>query len=217
MKISGAIFDIDGTVTNSLWVWTTVTPIYLWLNGRKPEKGLYQTLKTMNAAQIGDYLKENYFANSKRTGSRIILHLGLMAVPFYIFVVPLKPGARELLEELDRQGVKMVILTANDRILVRSALIRLRCNKYFDIILGGSDYDNAKDNPKSFENACKVLGTPKEETVVFEDSLYAVRTAKSAGFPVIAMKDDNEPDPETLKQLADIYTDDFKKILDQLH
>ena len=90
--------------------------------------------------------------------------------------------------------------------------------KYFDTILCGADPENAKDDPKSFERACRILGTPKEETFVFDDSLYAIRTAASAGFPCIAMRGEKHS-PEAvaeLEELTEFCVSDFRDLLDEL-
>lgn len=216
MKISGAIFDIDGTVTDSLWVWDGVAQKYLKKHGKTAEPNLEKTLLHKNTSQIGAYLKEHYFQDSPKTGDELVWELGKMGAMDYLLRVKLKPGVKPLLKQLHKNGVKMMVLTANDTRLVKAALIRNGVYRYFDVILCGSDPENAKDNPKAFENARKILGTPKEETFVFEDSLYAISTAKEAGFPVAAMYDSHEAQPEELKRISDFYVNDFNELLPNL-
>ncbi len=218
MKLSGAIFDLDDTLTDSEWVWDGIPERFLRRHGKTPEPGLGPKLALLNTAQIGDYFKEHYFQDSRRTAKSIVWEFGAMGAPYYFFKVPLKPGAKELLKYLHDQGVKMTVLSANETTLIKAAMIRTGILKYFDAILCGADPENAKDDPKSFEHACEVLGTPKEETVVFEDSLYAIRTASSAGFPCIAMKGEKHS-PETvaeLKDLTEYCVSDFRDLLEEL-
>ena len=218
MKISGAIIDLDDTLTRSEWVWEGIPEKFLKRHGKTPAPGLDDELILLNTAQIGQYFKEHYFQNSPRTAKSIVTEFGLMGAPYYFFRVPLMPGAKDLVKQLHKQGVKLAILSANETTLIKAALFRTGILKYFDVILCGSDPENAKDNPKSFEHAREVLGTPKEETVVFEDSLYAIRTATSAGFPCIAMTGEKHT-PEVrseLEELTEFCVTDYRDILKEL-
>lgn len=215
MDIKGAIFDIDGTITDSLWVWDGVPEKFLKKHGKAPDTNMSE-LNKLNTAQIGEYFKEHYFQDSKMTPEDIVFRFGLMGFRDYAFHVGLVPGARELLKQLHQEGVKMAILTANDVRLVKAALRHNRVYRYFDLILEGSDPANAKDDPKAFENACRALGTPKEQTVVFEDSVYAIQNAKAAGFRVIGMDNGRDADRDRIADLADAYVKDYRDILDQL-
>ena len=218
MKISGAIFDVDDTLTRSEWVWKGIPEKFLKRHGKVAEPGLDETLALLNTAQIGEYFKEHYFQDSHRSAKSIIWEFGTMGAPYYFFKVPLKPGAKKLVKQLYKQGVKMTILSANETTLIKAALLRTGILRYFDSIFCGKDAENAKDNPRSFEKARDRLGTPKEETVVFDDSLYAIRTARSAGFQCVAVVDGTEP-PEVraeLEELALFCVSDFRDLLDKL-
>lgn len=218
MKISGAIIDLDDTLVRSEWVWEGIPERFLKRHGKTPEPDLDETIIKLNTAQIGEYFKEHYFKDSRRSARSIIWEFGAMGAPYYFFKVPLQPGAKELCKQLHDQGVKMMVLTANEKTLVKAAMRRTGILKYFDVILCGSDPENAKDNPKAFENACKVLGTPKEETFVFEDSLYATQTARSAGFPCVVMLGEKHTPEEVaaFKELGAFAVTDFKDILGDL-
>ena len=125
---------------------------------------------------------------------------------------------KKLIKQLHRQGVKLTILSANETTLIKAALLRTGILRYFDSIFCGKSAENAKDNPQSFEKARERLGTPKEETLVVDDSLYAIRTAASAGFPCVAVVDGEEA-PEVraeLEELALFCVSDFHELLDKL-
>lgn len=218
MKLSGAIFDVDDTLTVSEWVWKGIPEKFLERHGKSAEPGLDETLALLNTAQIGQYFKEHYFPDSRRSAKSIIWEFGTMGAPYYFFNVPLKPGAKKLVKQLHRQNVKLTILSANETTLIKAALFRTGVLKYFDSIFCGKDAENAKDNPMSFERARQRLGTPKDETIVFDDSVYALRTARAAGFKCVAVLNGDETPEELaeLKELAEFCVSDFTDLLDKL-
>ena len=124
---------------------------------------------------------------------------------YYRFEVPLKPGVAELLERLRQSGVKLCIATATDRHLVEAALDRCGVLSCFGEIFTCNEVGHGKDEPDIFEASLRFLGTRREETLVFDDALYAVRTAKEAGFPVAAVYDSHEKEQDKVRLLADIY------------
>lgn len=218
MKLSGAIFDVDDTLTVSEWVWKGIPEKFLKRHGKNAEPGLDETLALLNTAQIGQYFKEHYFQDSRRSAKSIVFEFGTMGAPYYFFRVPLKPGAKKLIKQLHKQGVKLTILSANETTLIKAALLRTGILRYFDSIFCGKDEENAKDNPRSFEKACERLGTPKDETIVFDDSVYALRTARAAGFKCIAVLNGDETPEELaeLEELSEFCISDFSDLLDKL-
>lgn len=131
---------------------------------------------------------------------------------YYRFEVSLKPGVAELLAQLQASGVKLCIATATDRYLVETALERCGVLSCFGAIFTCNEVGHGKDEPDIFEEALRFLGTEKAETVVFDDALYAVRTAKEAGFPVAVIYDSHEKNQEGLRALADFYIEDFSQV-----
>ena len=131
---------------------------------------------------------------------------------YYRFEVSMRPGVAELLAQLQASGVKLCIATATDRYLVEAALERCGVLSCFGAIFTCNEVGHGKDEPDIFEEALRFLGTEKAETVVFDDALYAVRTAKEAGFPVAVIYDSHEKSQEGLRALADFYIEDFSQV-----
>ena len=105
----------------------------------------------------------------------------------------------------------MCIATATDYSLAEAALKRLRIDKFFDFILTCSEAEVGKDNPDFFLTALKLLKTSKQETIVFEDALYAIKSAKAAGLHVAAVYDKSaDEEQEEIKSIADIYLISFE-------
>ena len=133
---------------------------------------------------------------------------------YYRFEVPLKPGVAELLERLRQDGVKLCIATATDRHLVEAALDRCGVLSCFGAIFTCNEVGHGKDEPDIFEEALRFLGTEKAETVVFDDALYAVRTAKEAGFPVAAVYDSHERSQAEVRARSDLYLEDLTQLVE---
>ena len=203
MRIRGAIFDVDGTLLDSMFIWDTIGETYLRSIGYQPKENLNETFKNMSLRQAARYYQTEYGVT--QSIDEIMDGVNAMLERYYRFEVPLKPGAAELLERLRQNGVKLCIATATDRHLVEAALDRCGVLSCFGEIFTCNEVGHGKDEPDIFEVALRFLGTRREETLVFDDALYAVRTAKEAGFPVAAVYDSHEKEQDKVRLLADIY------------
>ena len=203
MRIRGAIFDVDGTLLDSMFIWDTIGEAYLRSIGYQPKENLNETFKNMSLHQAARYYQTEY--GVARSIDEIMDGVNAMLERYYRFEVPLKPGVAELLEWLRQGGVRLCIATATDRHLVEAALDRCGVLSCFGEIFTCNEVGHGKDEPDIFEAALRFLGTRREETLVFDDALYAVRTAKEAGFPVAAVYDSHEKEQDKVRLLADIY------------
>ena len=210
MRIRGAIFDVDGTLLDSMFIWDTIGETYLRSIGYQPKENLNETFKNMSLHQAACYYQTEYGVTLSI--DQIMDGVNAMLERYYRFEVPLKPGVAELLERLRQSGVKLCIATATDRHLVEAALDRCGVLSCFGEIFTCNEVGHGKDEPDIFEEALRFLGTEKAETVVFDDALYAVRTAKEAGFPVAVIYDSHEKNQEGLRVLADFYIEDFSQV-----
>ena len=210
MRIRGAIFDVDGTLLDSMFIWDTIGETYLLSIGYQPKENLNETFKNMSLRQAARYYQTEYGVTLSI--DQIMDGVNAMLERYYRFEVPLKPGVAELLERLRQSGVKLCIATATDRHLVEAALDRCGVLSCFGEIFTCNEVGHGKDEPDIFEATLRFLGTRREETLVFDDALYAVRTAKEAGFPVAAVYDSHEKNQEGLRALADFYIEDFSQV-----
>jgi len=176
MAIKGAIFDVDGTLLDSMPAWDGLDEQFLLNHGKHSRGELRTRFSNMNYMQIAQYYIDTYELPMEPL--EVVIEIAQMAAEHYKTDIPLKPGVREYLDTLQANGVKMMILTANTSRLIQLALDRLDLNDYFVAIMEGNDTTQGKDNPETFEKALELLGTPKGETYVFEDSLYAVESAR---------------------------------------
>ena len=209
MKIKGAIFDVDGTLLDSMYVWNQAGEKYLKRHGITPRPGVNEEFKNQSLRQAADYLQTVWGLSG--TAEEIMSDINKMIEEDYFYRVNMKEGAAEFLEQLKMRGVSLCLATATDRHLVEAALRRNRIADYFPQIFTCTEVGHGKDEPDIFKRALRSLGTSIEETVIFEDALYAVKTAKNAGFTVAAMYDSSEKEQQAMRELADFYFKDFKK------
>jgi HAD superfamily hydrolase (TIGR01509 family) len=206
--MTGAIFDLDGTLLDSMAIWDNFGADYLKSKKIVSPDDLYQTLKPMSLLQAVDYFKESFQLND--TAEEMIQQFSDIIGVKYKQEVTLKPHVAEFLEVLKNRNVRMCVATATDRKQAEETLKNLGVAHYFSFILTCTEVGSGKDHPEIFEQALKRLGTDKKETVVFEDALHAIMTAKEAGFRVIGIHDFSaEEDAERIKKVADSYIHSF--------
>lgn len=209
MKLTGAIFDLDGTLLDSMSIWDTVGEAYLLAQGRQPEEGINLKFRSMSLRQAAVYYQTAYGVTD--SAEEIMAGVNRMVERFYRTEVRPKPGVPGFLEALRRRGVPMCVATATDRYLVEDALTHAGIRDYFSAVFTCTEVGHGKDEPHIYEAALAYLGTPKAETPVFEDVLHAVRTAKEAGFPVVAVWEGTEQRREAVRALADVFLEDFER------
>ena len=212
MRIRGAIFDVDGTLLDSMFIWDTIGETYLLSIGYQPKENLNETFKNMSLHQAARYYQTEYGVTLSI--DEIMDGVNAMLERYYRFEVPLKPGVAELLERLRQSGVKLCIATATDRHLVEAALDRCGVLSCFGEIFTCNEVGHGKDEPDIFEAALRFLGTRREETLVFDDALYAVRTAKEAGFLVAAVYDSHERSQAEVRARSDLYLEDLTQLVE---
>jgi len=205
--IKGAIFDLDGTLIDSMFIWDTISEDYLRSLGKEPKENLAETFKTFTLEQSAEYLRNNY--GIKKSVQEIVEGINNMVSEIYRTKVVLKSGVSDFLKRLQRAGVKMCIATVTDRHIVEEVLKRLNIRDYFSEIFTCAQVGYNKESPEIYRQAMKYLGTEKNETVVFEDVLHALKTARKDGFKVAAVYDSHESKQEEMKEISDYYITDF--------
>lgn len=207
--LKGAVFDLDGTILDSMFIWDTIGEDYLRCLGKEPKENLKETFKTFSLKQAAEYYRENYGVTM--SVSEIIDGVNKMVERYYTETVPLKSGVKVFLEKLKANDVKMCIATVTDRHLVEAALNRLGVRDYFSEIFTCASVGHSKEEPHIYREAQKHLGTDRNETAVFEDALYALKTAKSDGFITVGVYDIHEENQAELKTTADHYIEDYSE------
>jgi len=210
--IKGVIFDVDGVLLDSMEIWTDLGARYLRSLGREPEEGLAEILFSMSMEQGAEYLKEHYSLDL--TPDMITDGLRDMLRDFYFYEVGAKPGAAALMKRFREEGIRMTAATSSPEEHVRRALERNGLLGYLDRIFTVAELGVSKHSPDIFDAAAGSMGTARDETLVFEDSLYALRTAAKAGFHTAGVFDaKGEPDQKGMRETAEIYITDLRDMI----
>lgn len=211
MQITGAIFDFDGVLLDSMFIWDTLGETYLESQGIRPREDVNQALRPMSLLQAAEYFHSDY--GMKESVQEIIDGINSLVEHFYADLVKPKPGVIDFLDKLRENNVKMCITTATDRFMVDAALKRNKMEQYFEKIFTCTEVGHGKDEPDIYLQALDYLDISKKETIVFEDALYAIKTAKDADFKVVAVYDNSAryQQAEIIK-LADAYITTFEEM-----
>ena len=209
--IKGAIFDFDGTLVDSMFIWDTFGEDYLRSLDIEPRENLAEAFKTFTLEQAAEYYREHY--GVALSVNEIVDGVNEMVAKLYRTKVTLKDGVREFLEALKSQGVKMCVATVTDRPIVEDVLNRLGIRDFFTEIFTCAEVGYNKETPHIYRVALEALGTKKDETVVFEDALHALMTAKNDGFLVAAVYDKHEAKQIEMRSEADYYISDYERLV----
>lgn len=201
--ISGAVFDMDGTILESMGAWATVGEAYLRRRGITPCHGDADSLMYQGWEGIVTHYRTAYAIEDDAQTIKKDL-LAMVKAYYDQHAVP-KEGAIAFLEALRSKGVKTYLATATDRAVAQPTLSRLQMLSLFDGIVTCAEVGIGKQSPLVFDTARERLGTALDTTWVFEDAAYAAATAKRAGYHVCAVYDRYERDTEKLKAHADVY------------
>lgn len=204
-KIRGAIFDLDGTLFDSLWVWGEIDKRFLHSRGIEVPPDYARTVATMGFRRCAEYTIERF--GLSETPEKLMDEWMSMSRDIYAHEIGLKSGARELLEFLKGRGIKLAVATSSDENLYVPALKNNDIYEFFDFIADTSN-SRGKDFPDVYLAAAAALGLKPCECVVFEDLPAAIVSAKRGGFITVGVCDRHmEPSADQRKAMDFFITD----------
>jgi len=211
MRITGAVFDLDGTLLDSNSYWDRAPDEYLKTLGKRAAPDLARRIFTMTLPEAADCMTREY--GLTQTAEEIGEGVNAAMERFYRTEIPLKEGVREALDWLGEAGVPVAIASVTDRPLVECAMRRFGLLDRFSAIVTIADVGAGKNEPDVYLEAARRLGSMPGETLVVEDALHALETAKRAGFITVGVYDDTSLDKqEAIRNISDYYLNSLKEI-----
>lgn len=210
--IKAVIFDLDGSLVDSMWMWRAIDIEYLGRFGIPLPEDLQSRIEGMSFSETAVYFKEHFPIPDNI--DQIKEDWNCMAWDKYANEVPLKPGIPEFLERCREEGIKLGIATSNSRQLVENIAKVHNLRDYFSCIMTGCDVAHGKPSPDIYLAVAEGLDCPPSQCLVFEDIIPGIQAGKAAGMRVCAVEDAySVNDRERKKALADYYISDYYAIL----
>ena len=205
------IFDLDGTLVDSMWMWKAIDIEYLGKFGISLPPTLQKDIEGMSFSETAVYFKETFQIPDSL--DKIKADWNQMAYDKYTKEVPLKSGAKEFLEYCKENGIKIGIATSNSRELVDATLEALEIRDYFDCVMTACEVTKGKPAPDIYLAVAENIGVNPMECLVFEDIEMGILAGKNAKMEVCAVEDEFSMDQmELKKELADYYIKDYFEI-----
>lgn len=212
--VEGVIFDLDGTLLDSSWVWNKVDIKFLGDRGFDVPDDYVEAISPMGADKAAVYTVERFGLNENPKD--LVREWFDMAKEEYHHRVLCKPYAKAFIKQLWKNGIKMSIATSSDRELFVPTLEREGILKYFKSIVTVDEVKRGKEFPDIYEEAARRIDTKTDKCVVFEDIITGVRGAKKGNFRVVAVEDDTSIlYRDELKNTADYYISSYSELLDE--
>ncbi|MBD5445233.1 MAG: HAD family phosphatase [Lachnospiraceae bacterium] len=210
--IEAVIFDLDGSLADSMWIWSAIDVEYLGRFGIKPPDNLQSLIGGRSFSETALFFKETFEIPDEL--DQIKADWNRMAWDKYSYEVKLKEGARTFINLCIEKKIKLGIATSNSRELVENFVSVHSLNSHFDCIMTGCDVEKGKPAPDIYLAVAKALGVSSANCLVFEDIVPGIMAGKSAGMRVCAVYDAaSKAHEEEIRAAADYYIYDFRELM----
>jgi len=210
--IDAVIFDLDGTLVDSMWIWREIDIEYLGRYGLELPETLQSEIEGMSFAETAVYFKNRFELPDSL--EEIMRNWNEMAWEKYAKEVPLKPGAKEFLDLCKSRGIKLGIATSNSRELAQNVADVHGLHDYFDCIMTGSDVEKGKPAPDIYLAVASQMDVEPSKCLVFEDICHGITAGLAAGMSVCAVEDAySAPQRNAKQKLAHYYINDYTEIV----
>jgi len=211
LTMKAAIFDMDGTLIDSMPPWRQLNVAFVRRRGIEPTEQEIREMKSLTGRIAVDYYREHYGIETGFDTLCAEACEGMKAA--YSAGLPVKPGAAQYLGRLRARGVKCVVCSASPCDLVLIALNRMNLTKELDLIYSTEIVGGSKGDPAFYDRLCAMIGEKKEDCVMFEDAVYAMQGARKAGLGVIGVTDDtNSEERDQMAALCDRVIDSYDEL-----
>lgn len=208
------LFDLDGTLIDSMWMWPAIDIEYLARFGIDVPDDLGRSIDGKSYTETAIYFKERFKISDSIETIKKTWHE--MAHDIYCTRVPVKKGVIRFLKHLKDRGIKMAIGTSNSIELASEVVKAVGIEEYFDTIITACMVSAGKPNPDIYLKAANELGVAPEKCLVFEDIPQGIMAGKNAGMTAVAIEDEYSLSlTDTKKELADYYIKDFDEFIEK--
>ncbi len=212
--IEAVIFDLDGSMVDSMWIWRSIDIEYLGKFGIPLPENLQACIEGMSFSETAAYFKERFSLPDNL--DTIKADWNRMAGDKYAHEVPVKEGVRELLNYCSAHGIKAGIATSNSRELVENVVRAHQMESCFGCIMTACEVEKGKPAPDIYLAVAKELAVAPENCLVFEDIIPGIQAGKAAGMKVCAVYDEYSTHQDEEKhRLADYYTYRFTELIEE--
>lgn len=206
------IFDLDGTLVDSMWMWKSIDIEFLSTRGIACPEDLQKEIEGMSFSETAFYFKERFKLDESLEEIKAVWTE--MSIEKYRSQVPLKTGAGEFLKYIARKGLRAGIATSNGRQMVDAVIDSLKIGQYFQVVATACEVTAGKPAPDIYLKVAKELCVSPANCLVFEDVPAGILAGKRAGMTVCAIDDEFSREMEKEKrQLADYFIYDYHQLL----
>lgn len=215
-NIKLAIFDLDGTLIDSTSIWNEIDEIFFNKRNMAVPETYGKEIAHIGLLAAAKLTKEKYFPNEKEED--ILKEWNDLSLEAYRYHISLKDNVKDILDLLASKDIKLALATANSEELYKPCIERLDIKKYFSYIIDVNSCSKGKDSPEIFDKVVNHFKVTKEETVIFEDSLTAMKTGKENGYKVIGVYDKcSTKDIEYAKKLCFMFIHNYKELINKIN
>ena len=210
--IKAVLFDMDGTLVDSMWMWPQIDREFLNSRGFEVPADLKADIDGLSMWDDAIYFKKRF--GFKDSEQELIDIWNQMALHHYEHDTPLKPGAKEFLEYLKDSGIKRGLVTSNSLVLCEASLKANGVYYDFDTFVTSEDVKHGKPDPEGYLIAARELGTDPSKCLVTEDLPAGITAARRAGMRVISVRDKySEADEPLKKKISDAMISDYRELI----
>ncbi|MDD6551237.1 MAG: HAD family phosphatase [Lachnospiraceae bacterium] len=210
--IKAVLFDMDGTLVDSMWMWPQIDKEFLNSRGFEVPADLKDDIDGLSMWDDAIYFKKRF--GFKDSEQELIDSWNQMALHHYENDTPLKPGAKEFLEYLKSKKTKRGLVTSNSLVLCEASLKANGVYDDFDTFVTSEDVKHGKPDPEGYLIAARELGVDPSECLVTEDLPAGITAARRAGMKVVSIEDDySKRVEEEKKQMSDAFISDYRELI----
>lgn len=214
MKVKGAIFDLDGTLLDSMWVWERIDEEFLGARGFEVPPDYQRVIAGLGFRETAEYTIERFHLEERPED--IINEWNRMAEQMYHEVVGIKSGVRETLEYLKERGICLGVATASYGSLFKKCLKRNGVYDFFQAFTETKEVERGKGFPDVYIKAAQKIGCRPEECIVFEDVHKAILAAQAGGFYTVGVYDEKSEDTwEEINRDSDLAIRGFQELFQE--